>query len=132
MTAWQGWELGRVVVAFSGLMYAGMWVQLSLFHRAGAFKHPVMYGPVILTPLVIGGAALGTVTRLGAWGWVSLGLLAAGTLGGMVGVVYHLRGIASQIGGLSVRNLLSGPPPVLPMAYSLVGVLGLLGLLWDA
>ncbi len=28
-----------------------------------------------------------------------------------------------------MRNLLSGPPPVLPVAYSLIGVVGLTGLL---
>jgi hypothetical protein len=28
-----------------------------------------------------------------------------------------------------MRNLLSGPPPVLPLAYALIGVVGLVGLI---
>jgi hypothetical protein len=38
----------------------------------------------------------------------------------------------SQVGGFTLRNLVAGPPPVLPLAYSLIGVVGLLGLFWDA
>src|SRR3712207_7926911 len=43
---------------------------------------------------------------------------------GLYGTYRHLRGVASQIGGLTKRNLPSGPPPVLPVAYALVGVTG--------
>lgn len=130
MSAWGGWELGRAVVAFSGLMYAGIWIQVSLMHRAGAFKHPMMYAPVLATPLVVGGAAAGVVARHGPWGIVALVLLAAGAASGVVGAYLHVRGIRAQIGGFSMRNLLSGPPPILPVAYSLIGILGLMGLLW--
>jgi hypothetical protein len=130
MEPWDGWELGRVIVAFSGLLYAGVWVQVSLFHRAGAFKHPAMYAPVLLTPLMIGGALAGVLAREGAWGWVAASLLGVGVLDGLIGVVYHLLGVRSQIGGFTMRNLIAGPPFVLPLAYALFGVLGLLGLFW--
>jgi hypothetical protein len=37
------------------------------------------------------------------------------------------------VGGLfSLRNMMAGPPPVLPLAYALTGVLGIIGLMWDA
>lgn len=132
MSNWEGWELGRVIVAFSSLMYAGIWIQVSLFHRAGAFKHWAMYVPVIFTPLIIGGALAGVVERSGVWGWVAAAALAFGAVDGLIGLFYHLCGIVSQIGGLTMRNLLSGPPPVLPLAYSLIGILGLIGLLYGA
>lgn len=132
MAAWQGGELGRIVVVFSALMYLGIWVQVSLMHRAGAFKHPMMYAPVLATPLVVGGALAGTAARHGAWGIVAIVLLSAAVLSGLVGTYLHLRGVRSQIGGFTMRNFLAGPPPVLPVAYSLIGVLGLIGMLWDA
>ncbi|MDP8958168.1 MAG: hypothetical protein M3N51_02980 [Actinomycetota bacterium] len=132
MAEWEGWALDRAVLAFSALMYAGIWVQVSLFHWAGGFKKLAMWGPVLATPLIIGGMVAGVVTRAGAWGWVAAILLALGVLDGLIGLYYHLRGVVSQIGGFSMRNLLSGPPPVLPLAYALIGVLGLGGLLWNA
>ena len=113
-------------------MYAGIWVQVSLFHWAGAFKKLAMWGPVLMTPLIVGGAVAGLVARSGVWGWVAASLLALGVLDGLVGLFYHLKGIAKQIGGFSKRNLLSGPPPILPLAYALIGVVGLVGLLWNA
>jgi hypothetical protein len=129
---WTGWTVNRVVVAFSALMYTGIWVQVSLFHWAGGFKKLAMWGPVLMTPLVVGGALAGVVTRAGVWGWVAGLLLGLGVLDGVVGLYYHLSGVRSQIGGFSIRNWLSGPPPVLPLAYSLIGILGLIGLFWNA
>lgn len=132
MTEWQGWTFDRAAVAFSGLMYLGIWVQVSLFHWAGGFKKLAMWGPVLATPLIVGGAVAGAVSRAGVWGWLAVVLLGIGVIDGLVGLYYHLNGMRRQIGGFSTRNLLSGPPPVLPMAYALIGVLGLGGLLWNA
>jgi hypothetical protein len=132
MSEWDGWDLDRAVLLFTGVAYLVIWIQLSLFHWAGGFKHWAMWGPVLATPLVIAGAVAGALERESPWGWVALGLLAFGVLDGLVGVYYHLRGMASQIGGFSTRNLLSGPPPMLPVAYAAVGVLGAGALLWNA
>jgi hypothetical protein len=89
-----------------------------------------MYVPVVFTPLVIGGALAGVVERAGIWGWVALATLAVGVLGGLAGFYYHVRGIYKQVGGVTMRNVLSGPPPMLPLAYSLIGLLGLIALLF--
>jgi hypothetical protein len=40
--------------------------------------------------------------------------------------------LVAQVGGASVRNLVAGPPPVLPVAYALANTLGLIGMLWHA
>lgn len=132
MAPWEGWDVDRAVVAFAAVFYVGMWVQLTLMHWAGGFKRAPMWTPVVATPLLVGAAAAATVTRDGLFGWLMAGVLAVGVLIGMAGIVFHLRGMASQIGGFSFRNLLSGPPPVLPMAYALIGVLGIGGLVWRA
>ena len=132
MEIWAGWELGRAILAFSAALYAGVWAQLSLFHWAGAFRRWEMYPPVLITPVIIICILLGVVARDGVLGWIALGALAAGVLEGLVGFFYHEKAMLAQVSGLSLRNLMAGPPPVLPLAYSLTGVLGLIGLLWDA
>ena len=132
MAAWHGWDLDRAVLVFTGVAYLVIWVQLSLYHWAGGFKHVAMWGPVLSTPLVVGGAILGAVARDGVWGWIALALLTLGVLEGLLGLYFHVQGIRAQIGGFSIRNLLSGPPPLLPVAYAAVGVLGAGALVWNA
>jgi hypothetical protein len=133
MNAWDGLELGRVIVGFSALLYAGVWVQVSLLHWGGGFRKLEMWGPVVMTPVIVVGALMGFAARDGGFGIIAAVLLALGVVDGLIGIFYHVRGIAAQVGGLGVvRNYMTGPPPVLPLAFALVGVLGLLGLLWDA
>jgi hypothetical protein len=132
LSEWDAWELGRVVLAAAAVMYAGIWAQVTLFHWGAAFASRAMWAPVILTPFVVLAAVIALVTRAGPWGWVAAGALALGILDGLYGLYRHLRGTVAQVGGLTMRNLIAGPPPVLPLAYSLIGVVGLLGLWWDA
>ena len=132
MRAWNGWDVDRVVLVLSAVMYAGIWVQVSLFHWAGGFVMKAMWGPVIFTPVVVGASAAGAVSRADPWGWVAAAILAIAVIDGIYGFYRHVKGIRSQIGGISKRNLLSGPPPILPVAYSLIGIVGLTGLLWNA
>ena len=132
MSAWDHWELGRAVVVFAAVAYVVVWVQLSLNHWAGGFRRTVMWAPVLLTPVIVLGALLGAVSRGSPWGWIALSLLVLGVVDGLIGLGYHLRGIGSQIGGLSLRNVLAGPPPMLPVAYAALGALGIEGLVWGA
>jgi hypothetical protein len=132
MAEWSGWDLDRSVLVFVGVAYLVIWIQLSLYHWAGGFKHLAMWGPVLSTPLVVAGAILGAVVRDGVWGWVALALLAFGIVEGLLGLYLHVQGIRSQIGGISTRNILSGPPPMLPLAYAAVGTLGIGALVWNA
>lgn len=131
MSDWQAWELGRIVLTAAAVLYAGIWVQVTLFHWGAAFASKAMWAPVIMTPLIVVAALLGVADR-GAFGWIAVAALGVGAVDGVYGLYRHLRGDISQIGGLTVRNLIAGPPPVLPLAYSLIGVVGLLGVLWDA
>jgi hypothetical protein len=132
VSSWDGWELGRAVLLFTAVAYVVVWVQVSLYHWAGGFKHVAMWGPVVATPVVAAGAVVGAVARDGAWGWIAVVLLALAVLSGLVGVYLHLRGLLSQIGGFSTRNLLSGPPLMLPLAYAALGALGIGALVWNA
>lgn len=119
-----------MIVLFSALMYLGIWVQLSLLHWAAAFRRWEMWGPVFVTPAIVAAAVLAGVQREGIPGWIGAIGLSIGVLEGAAGLYFHLTGVVAQVGGLTLRNLMVGPPPVLPMAYSLVGALGLIGLVW--
>ena len=132
MSAWDGWELGRAVLVFTAVAYMVIWVQVSLFHWAGGFKHWAMWGPVAATPVLALGALFGAVDRDGVLGWIALVLLVLGAVEGLVGLYYHLTGMRYQVGGFTMRNLLSGPPPMLPIAYAAIGALGVGALLWNA
>jgi hypothetical protein len=132
LSDWSAWELGRVVLVAAAVMYAGIWAQVTLFHWGAAFASKAMWAPVLLTPFIVLAAALAVLTRQDPWGGIASVALGIGVLDGLYGLYRHLRGTASQIGGMTLRNLMAGPPPVLPLAYSLIGIVGLLGLLWDA
>jgi hypothetical protein len=132
LSDWDAWELGRVVLVAAAVMYAGIWAQVTLFHWGAAFASRAMWAPVIMTPLIVVAAALAVFTRQDPWGWIVAIALGIGVFDGLYGLYRHLRGTISQIGGFTLRNLMAGPPPVLPLAYSLIGIVGLLGLLWDA
>jgi hypothetical protein len=82
-----------------------------------------------LTTAAMSGAL---VTREGIVGVAVAAVLASGVLLGLAGTALHLQGTRSQIGGLSLRKLQSGPPPALPMAYALTGLLGMGALIWNA
>ena len=49
MEDWEGWETGRLVLVMTAVLFAGIWVQLSLMHWAGAFKRWQMWVPVFVT-----------------------------------------------------------------------------------
>jgi hypothetical protein len=129
MESWDGWELGRWIVLFAAFLYVGIWAQLTLYHWRAAFRRREMYAPVILTPIIAAAGALGAVEGDGVFGWISLVAFGIGVLEGLGGLFFHLQGTRYLVGGITLRNLAAGPPPVLPIAYSLAGVLGLLGLL---
>ena len=129
MSGWVGWELGRSVLVVTAVLFLGIWVQVTLMHWAGGFKHVAMWGPVLTTPLFAAAAVAGAVTREGAFGWVLVAVLMVAVVEGLVGVGYHVLGVARQVGGVRLRNLLAGPPPFLPLAYALIGVLGVVAVI---
>ncbi len=132
MQPWQGWALERVVLLLAAIMYMGVWLQLTLFHWRARFRLTAMLWPVLLTPLTILFALAAIASRDGFAGRAALVLLSLSLLLGMVGLVLHLRGVHRRFGGITWGNLAEGPPPALPMAYTLIAVLGLIGLLWQA
>jgi hypothetical protein len=132
MDAWDGWPFARLYMLLVALAFAVVGVQVLLFHWRAAFRRLTMYGPVLLAPVLILAGIVGAIQRDGVLGWIVLAIFALGVVDGLVGVFEHLRGIARRIGGFSLRNLMSGPPPLLPAAFMALALTGALALVWEA
>lgn len=96
-------------------------------HLRGAFRHWLMWTPVVLTPPVVLSAAAAFFSQKAArWllPWVSL----ASLVDGVVGFVFHVRGIQKMPGGfkLGQYNIVMGPPIFAPLLVCIVGILGML------
>jgi hypothetical protein len=126
MNAWDGWPLERVVYLFLGAAYLLVWIQLTLLHWRGAFRNRIMWGPVLFTPIAVLAALLIALTREGIAPTVFIVVFALAVLEGLIGTAYHLKGVASQVGGFNARNAATGPPPLLPLIYAALGAFGLI------
>ncbi len=96
-------------------------------HYRGGYSNPVMYSPVILSGVlgVAGVAAFfsGRMART-LLRWTS----AATFLDGIIGLGFHIRGIARKPGGwqLPLTNIVMGPPIFAPLLFGTSAYLGLL------
>ncbi len=132
MEAWDGWPFARLYMLLVALAFVVIGLQVLLFHWRAAFHRVTMYGPVLLAPVLVAAGIVGAVQRDGLVGWLVLGVFGLGIVDGLVGVFEHWRGIAGRIGGFSLRNLMSGPPPMLPVAFLALALTGTLALLWES
>ena len=96
-------------------------------HYRGSYGQRVMYTPVALS---------GAMTLAGIWGALStraartvLRWTSAITLfDGLVGFIFHVRGIARKPGGwrLPITNIVMGPPIFAPLLFGVSAYLGLI------
>lgn len=132
MDAWDGWDFQRFYLLFVCAAFVLLGIQVFLFHWRAAFSHRIMYAPVVEAPLIALAALAAAITRDGAVGWIALGVFALGVAGGVIGVYEHLKGIAHRIGGFTLRNVVAGPPPILPATFAAVALSGGLAVVWGA
>ena len=117
MDVWNGWPLQRIVYLFVGIAFILIWLQVLLFHWRGAFRHWPMWGPVTTGPILAFFAVFFAFDRSE---WVRVFLVIFFVLGlieGVLGIYYHFRGVWSYIGGIRLRNLMVGPPVIMPMLF---------------
>jgi hypothetical protein len=131
MEAWDGWPFARLYLLLVALAFVVIGLQVLLFHWRAAFRRWTMYGPVLLAPILVLAGVVGAVRRDGWLGWIALAIFGLGIVDGLVGIFEHLRGIARRIGGFALRNLMSGPPPLLPVAFTALALTGALALMWE-
>jgi hypothetical protein len=130
MDAWEGWDFQRFYLVFVGAAFVLLGIQVFLFHWRAAFSKRSMYVPVVAAPLLALAAIVAAITREGVIGWIAVAVFAIGVLGGFLGVKEHVMGIAGRIGGFTPRNLVAGPPPLLPATFAAVAFSAGLAVLW--
>ena len=130
MDGWEGWDFQRFYLLSVAAAFLLLGLQVFLFHWRAAFSRTSMYLPVLAAPLLALAGLLAAITREGAIGWIAVAVFAVGVLGGLFGLYEHLRGIAYRVGGFSLRNVVAGPPPLLPATFAAVAFSGGLAVLW--
>jgi hypothetical protein len=123
-------EHGRFERALCGLTAVGAAVtgtEIWLEHDRASFGNHMMWGPVIVTPVVSVAAAAGVFSKRMA----KTALPAASAVvvaNALQGQYLHLRGIAQRPGGfrLARYNCEMGPPTFAPLLFAMVGGMGLL------
>jgi uncharacterized membrane protein len=100
-------------------------LEVSYEHYKGSYSNLVMYTPVLLSLAVTGGAVAGFSSRRAARSvmrWTSALTLADG----VVGFVFHIRGIQRKPGGwrIPVINIVMGPPIFAPLLFGTAAYLG--------
>src|SRR6185437_15636748 len=99
-------------------------------HLRGAFSHWLMWTPVGLTPPTVVAAIAAIFSKRIARHVLPV-LSIVSLVDGVVGFVFHLRGIGRMPGGwkLGQYNVVMGPPVFAPLLTCTVGVIGILAAL---
>lgn len=96
-------------------------------HYKGSYSNPVMYSPIILSGVlaVAGAAAVGSRRAATSFLRYACG---ASLLDGVIGLGFHIRGIARKPGSwrLPVTNVVMGPPIFAPLLFGTSAYLGLI------
>ncbi len=128
---WDGWPLERILILFDSLAFLLIGIQVTLFHYRQNFHQKSMWVPVISAPVFF---IAGTILSFCYAAWLRnlfIGFMWFGVLVGLIGFYFHFRGVGIRIGGWTLRNFLIGPPVILPLMFSALGVLGLIAIYWD-
>jgi hypothetical protein len=127
---WNGWPLERILILFTGLAFLMLFVQVTLFHYRQNFRHWSMWIPVLATPTFAIIAFFLTFYNASWLRSTYAVLLAVGVVAGMFGSYQHISGIGQRVGGYEMRNVLIGPPLVLPGMITAMSLLGLVAIYW--
>lgn len=113
-----------LIAGFSSILSG---LEVTYEHYRGSYSQRVMYTPVILSPTLLAASVAGAANRKAAR--TILPVVSALTVAdGLVGFVFHIRGINRKPGGwrLPVTNIVMGPPIMAPMLFAISGYLGLI------
>ena len=102
-------------------------LEVSYEHYKGSYSNPIMYTPVVLSGVLTVAGVYGCFSRRGSetlLRWTS----AVTLLDGVVGFIFHIRGVARKPGGwrLPLTNIIMGPPIFAPLLFGTAAYLGYL------
>jgi hypothetical protein len=113
-----------LITAFSSLLSG---LEVTYEHYIGSYSQRIMYTPVFLSLALFIAGVWGTFNR-----WVARMVLPFVSLltmiDGIVGFVFHVRGIQRKPGGwrIPIFNIVMGPPLLAPILFATSGFLGLI------
>ncbi len=113
-----------LIAGLSGLLSG---LEVLTEHYRGSYSQRVMYSPIILSPALLIAGVWGAFSRRAAR--TVLPVVSLITIAdGVIGFVFHVRGIHRKPGGwrIPVFNLVMGPPVLAPLLFALSGYLGLI------
>lgn len=100
-------------------------LEVTYEHYKGSYSNPVMYTPLLLsgalTVASLGGVLIEDMAR-GPMRWIAAITMADG----VIGFVFHIRGIARKPGGwrIPLVNIIMGPPIFAPLLFGTAAYLG--------
>ncbi len=117
------YQRGMAIMAAFAAIVSGF--EAYMQHLRGAFSHWLMWTPVALTPVVTAAAAAAVFSRRAARRVLPLVSLIT-LLDGVIGFIFHIRGIQRMPGGIKLGqyNIVMGPPIFAPLLMCTVGALG--------
>jgi hypothetical protein len=127
---WDNWSLDRVVVLFVSLAFILIGNQVTLYHYRQNLHHKAMWLPVISAPIYFVTGI--TLTWYNAT-WLQVLFIAfmwIGAVIGLIGFYFHIRGVRLRVGGWVIRNIMIGPPVILPVVFTAVSGLRLIAMYW--
>ncbi len=113
-----------LIAGFSGMLSG---LEVLTEHYRGSYSQRVMWSPIILSPSLLVAGVWGALSRKAAR--TVLPIVSAVTiLDGLIGFVFHVRGIHRKPGGwrVPIFNLVMGPPVLAPLLFAISGYLGLI------
>ncbi|MBV9582736.1 MAG: hypothetical protein JO057_29475 [Chloroflexi bacterium] len=113
------------IAAAASALFSG--IEALYSHYKSNFRSRAQWTPVLLAPvMVVAGCA--TVQSRGAGRTLLPFASCLALLDGLIGTLYHVRGVVRRPGGMSMPlyNIMYGPPIFAPMLFSASGFLGLL------
>ncbi|MBY4693315.1 hypothetical protein K6W21_04315 [Burkholderia latens] len=122
-----GLPAGRALAGLVAAGLVGTLGEVGLLHFRGAFQHRAMFAPLIVPPIAALSAARIATSRPCGDRRFSRWWMRATALLGFVGVAFHARGVARQMGGWRnwSQNVLSGPPLPAPPSFTALAIAGL-------
>ncbi len=87
-----------------------------------------MWEPVVYLPVLV---VMGIVAVFihGVYLEVYGIALTLSLLMGLSGLVFHIQGILSEVGGWNLDNIMVGPPPMFPLSIALISMIGIVAAL---
>ena len=117
----------RSLALIAGLSSVLSGLEVLTEHYRGSYSQRIMYSPIILSPALLIAGVAGAFSRRAARTVLPIVSLIT-VADGVIGFVFHVRGIHRKPGGwrIPIFNLVMGPPVLAPLLFALSGYLGLI------